>query len=191
MRRSWTTLSTQIKTEAEWYRLWGAVITALHLAKRLHASKAKIRDEYLRINDAALKLARAIENRALDLLVYEFAPDDAMKINGVSGWCQLDSLQRAYAAGKLLREWPSLTEILYGLSERAKLVAAQAMSAPTAVQRRSRDSKMRVLVLALVEHLTLKLGHPHYGTVAAIVSVTLDFEITKSMVAKIASRKKG
>lgn len=189
MGRPWQELSRYIRSRAEWQRLWGVIAHALIHAKRPHASKSSERDKYLGIAGVASQIANSIENSPLDLMSFELFTDDVMLINGVPGWGGLDSLARASAGYRLLREWPSVTDLLRELEARAQRLGTEAMTTRRPVARTTRDSAARFVALSVSDHLRRRYGKPLYGTTAGIVSVSLGQDVSKEFVAQAFKRR--
>lgn len=192
MRRSWTTLSRHISRDAQWEQLWREIVYALMSAKKQkRGRRIKTRDSYLRIMRASRALATSIENGPLDLLAYEVFPEDVMRINRVPDWKILDSLGRSQEAFRLLRDWPSVPEMLRELATRATVLATQAMRNPALVDHLTRDSSTIAFARALADYFSARFEQPLYGTVSRIASVVFDREVSKSFVAQAVRRRKG
>lgn len=125
----WTRLGRQIKTDDEWFNFWMAIKTAISKAnpKRKPKRVEEEADDLKWIATRAAELAKVIriERRGVgykgffDFHCLQFCPDEVMKINGVSKWSSLDSMEQYAAASEVMKAWPTMAELLDGLSAHA------------------------------------------------------------------------
>lgn len=131
-----------------------------------------------------------VEASSLHLRVFEFFPGEVMGINGIVGWGNQDSLLRSENAHRLLREWPSLSEVLQQVATTADDCAAKAMKRRALVVRKTRASQEIAFVRALAIYFTSQFDRPLYGTIAAIATVALGRPIEKASVAQAVTRQR-
>lgn len=130
MQIVWTRLGHQIKTNIEWLKLWLAIKNAIHDAnpkrkpKRVEDEAADLR--WIATRAAELAKIIRIERRTdrnykgfLDFECHQYCPDDVMKINGIPEWNSLDSSEQYAAAHEAMKAWPTMAELLDGLSASA------------------------------------------------------------------------
>lgn len=129
MSNVWKRLGRQIKTDIEWLRLWQEIKSAIYDASPKRKPK-RVEDEaddlkWIATRAAELAKAIKIERRGVgykgffDFKCHQFCPDDVMNINGIPEWNSLHSMAQYAAASKVMKTWPTMVELLDGLSARA------------------------------------------------------------------------
>ncbi|MFP6558224.1 hypothetical protein WJ542_07825 [Paraburkholderia sp. B3] len=153
------------------------------------------RDDYLKIAGQAQELSLAIADGALDRRVYEFFSSEAMDINGIAGWENLDGMTRVTCAHSLLREWPPIIDILDALARQAENLASEAMLKSRVVERvsgQSDDFRKLYFVRELAKYIASEYAKSLHSTVADITNVVLDTSLIGVEISKIVKPpKKG
>jgi len=180
MRRSWTVLSKYINRDQEWDQLWREIVNIKGKTKRKPTFRAKEQKKFLQITNCASKLADSVTDGPLDLLAYRLFPDEVMNILGITNWSSLDSLQQSDIAHNLLKEWPSIPELLNALAIQAQMLANDAKTGDRVTERNT--GARLYFVRSLCEYFKKTYKAKLYGTVANIASVVLKYKIDKSYV---------
>ena len=74
MKRSWALIGQRCSGAQDYRRLWSEIVYALIKSRFPAPSRAKIRDDFLRIAKDAERLANTITEGPLDCLTYDFFP---------------------------------------------------------------------------------------------------------------------
>jgi hypothetical protein len=189
MKRPWRELARRVDNELAWQKLWSAIKLALNHARRQQQAptRKEARRRYLTTARRAKALSNDIREGPLDLRAYDFFTVDDMTANGIANWLSLDSLDRATTAHRLLRQWPSMPDMLEELESRARGMAIAAMYEPRVVERRTGPTNyfIRRLTAYFKEQFRSELR----GTVAAISGVILRRPLGKRDVERALSRK--
>ena len=127
----WARLGRQIKTNYEWMKLWLAIREAISCA-RLTSKLKPVKDEVDDIRSiaaqsadlaAVIKIAGRHEKgykRFFDVECHHFFPDEDMQINGILDWSSLKWQDRYEPASKVMKSWPTMSELLEGLAAHAR-----------------------------------------------------------------------
>lgn len=184
MKRPWAELSKHIDNDLEWERLWQEIKYILLSARKKPEPREQKKKKFQKIAEHAEALRESILEGPLDSRAYQIFPAEVMEILGIKNWSSLDSLQRASAAGRVLKEWPITSELLAGLASRARSMATAAMTSPRFVERKTQDYVEIYFIRALSAYFEKTYRARLYGVVAKITSVVLKLDITKSDVEK-------
>lgn len=185
----WTRLGRQIKTDIKWLRLWLEIKNAIHDANPQRKPK-RVEDEAadLRwIATRATELAKVIriERRGtrdykgfFDFKCYQFFPDEVMEIN-IPGWSSLEV------------EWPSMSELLDGLSVRALERADEIKTKRVVLKDKGRWSETM-----FSRHLYSHLSQYHWGkldcvfaNIATIANMAIQTKYLKPQASEVVSAK--
>jgi hypothetical protein len=206
MKRPWNTIAKLLRADEDYIKLFKAIIEAMRLSRRGIPSLTARRERYERVETYARQLVQLIEvpNRPfhdssgyrgeLDLQAYEFLPQDVANILGAPSWETMNTDQRSQWAYSLLREWPTLVDLLNELAVKAVEKAKE--DVPN--RRRSRSelgqeteeeisikTKARLFSCYLDDEL-LKMNCRLKGTATlrAIASVVYDIDIDSEVLKK-------
>jgi hypothetical protein len=176
MKRAWNTIAKVLRADEDYNRLFKAIIEAMRLARRGIVSQIDRRERYERIAKYARQLVELINEPSrplhdgsgyggeLDLQAYEFLPNDVACILGAPSWETMKADQRSKWAYSVLREWPTLVDILNELAVKAEEKAKERLLN----RRRSRSE----LGQDTEEQISIK-------TTARLFSCYLDDELLK------------
>jgi len=184
MQRAWTELGKRVEEKAEWERLWKEICYILKQARKGQTLRSEEKKPLLDIANKANSLSQSIREGPLDLRSYELFSDEVMNILGVTNWEHKDSLRRSVIAHELLKEWPTVPEMLAELASRAQHLSEDAMTKDRVVERRTLDYENLYFVRALVAYLERTYQAKLCGTVARITNVVLESEINSKFVEK-------
>lgn len=189
MNRAWGVLGQHISSPEEWKDFWREIVCALNAANsdsQLHPPntrpQTKKKKEHQAMASNAEELANMIDGGPLDLRAYHLFPDEVMDILGVKNWSTLDRLQRSEAAAQLLREWPTVPELLREFANLARQTADEAVTKKKSPTRTTRDRKARYFSKTLSHYFSTNYSVNLYGTVSNIATVVLGYEVTKKLV---------
>ncbi len=202
MEKPWKKLSRNIETDDQWLRLWLAIKLGIGNARsNRKPNPAEDEADDLRwIAKSANELARVIEIDSrqrrgykgyFNLPCHQFCPADVMKINGISGWDDIDKMKQYAAAEKLLREWPTMTELLDGLAAQATARASNVSSTRTVLKVKQRWAET-MFIRTLHEHLnryTWKSTDHIYVTIATITNMAIQAKLIKQEVTEEVTAK--
>lgn len=188
MEEAWAELDKHKKRKDHANRLFSEIIGLLQATRpgRVVLRRTEERERFTRIAEQAAQLAAAITNGPLDKLVYEYFSAEDMHINGIEGWEAFNSLERAAHAHSLLRQWPSLVELLGDLDKHARRLGDDAISKTRLVDRQlsAEDYQQLYFIRGLARYIAGEYGSPLYGTVAHITNAVLGTGFSKKEVAK-------
>jgi hypothetical protein len=118
MDRAWKEIDKHLGRQGkdsrmQWYpKIWREVWGALHRSRKQPIPRIKKRDQFIRIQAAAVELGGMITevaNGLLDCHAYEyFSENDARIAFKVPAWSSLSSEQKSDIAHGLLPHWPLL-----------------------------------------------------------------------------------
>lgn len=194
MEKVWITLAKHAKRPDHGARLFREIV---YIEQKSRSQPARLRteerDDLLRIAEQLRMLFSSISNGPLDKLIYNFFPADAMEINGVAGWDDLDDMARIRRAHAIVPQWPPFIDILEAASDHAVRLADEAMSKPRLVDRvpKQREQYRRLyFVRALDEFIVSEYGRNLHAAVANIANATLGSSFIREDVAKIVNTVK-
>ena len=192
MKRSWTEIGKRCSGAQNYRRLWYEIVYALLKIKHPKPSRAKTRDQFLRMAADAEKLADTTADGPLDRLTFEFFPDDEAQLAfKVSNWATLGVEKRLKLAYQNLAWWPSMTGLLEEFAQHARKCAQEAMLEKRTVDRETYDRQFNDFVRCLAGYFRQHLGGPMETTLANIASVVFDRQIDKKMVRQALRHEKG
>ena len=174
----WTQISRHVRSDQQWLRVWTAIAYAKSQSNRALRSRRKTRgderNEYHALATKFANLANQIENGPLDILTHElWSPEDWAALN-VANLNEMDAKERFDAAHQILKYWPSATDLLRGLGNRASTLASDAMTKPRPDERDRGDIEGRVFLWHLAKEFQLIFGKQMLGTLANIANVTFN-----------------
>lgn len=198
----WARLGRQIKTDIEWLRLWQGIKSAINDAnpkrkpKRVEYEAADLR--WIATRAAELAKVIRIERRGtrdyrgfFDLQCHQFCPDDVMGFNGIPTWSSLDSMAQYAAAFDVMKTWPTMGELLDGLSARA-LERADEIKTKRVVLK----DKGRWPETMFSRHLYSHLSQYHWGkldcvfaNIATIANMAIETKYLKPQASETVSAK--
>jgi len=194
MEKVWIALAKYANRPNHGTRLFCEIV---YIEQKCRSQPAKLRteerDDLSRIAEQLRMLSTAISNGPLDKLIYNFFPTDAMEINGVAGWDDLDDMARIRSAHAIHAQWPSLIDILETASNHAARLADEAMSKPRLVDRvpkQYEQYRRLYFVRALDEFIVWEYGRTLHAVVANITNAILDSSLIQAEVAKIVNPAK-
>jgi len=192
MKRSWTLIGKRCSRAQGYLKLWNEIVYTLGKSRKPEPSRAKTRDGFLKIAEAAEKLATTITNGLLDRLTYEFFPaDEAQLAFKVEHWSALGPDERYHVAHQNLAYWPAMTGLLEEFARYAEMCAEEAFTEKRTVDRETYDRQLNVFVRRLASYFRKHLGGPMEGTLANIASVVFDRQIDKKLVKQALPHEKG
>ena len=203
MKRAWNILRKTVRSEDEYKKLLKAIIESMRLARRGIVSQTARREKYEDIAKRAEKLAELIKERQhppprdttlpytgdLDLPVYELLPDDVASILGAKSYAKMDSSQRRDWAYSILREWPTMVDLLEQLAIRARRRGSEHVSSG----RRSRgpqeekaaNTKARLFSCHLYEHFRkMNKKFTGFAAIKAIVLIAYSVDVDRKTLRK-------
>lgn len=193
MTKAWEELGKHVKRDAEWERFFSDIISIVRRARKAkNAPTAKeLSDEFRNVSEAASRLRRSFEpsslpgsakdivNRKLDLMAYEFFPEDVASMLWGSAWLDADGPARASAAEKSMVS-PTFIEMLQVFEARADALARSAAESPQRKTRR-RDvatPEKKAFVEALIRYSRERSWSLSTATITAVASAGLGYEIS-------------
>ena len=172
MGRPWTEIRKRIREPHEFDNLWGEIVVAYQNSGEKRRLRSDEKKHFLKISKDAVALSESIKNGALDRRVFQYYPDDVGKLNFGAEWGALGDFDRDQVALRAMGGvWPSLREVLDGLSARANVLAKAALTKPVTAERETRDQRLRYFTQELSAYFRTNAGGPLDGCVAAITSV--------------------
>ena len=194
MEKVWLTLDEHAKWPDHGARLFREIV---FIEQKCRSQPARLRteerDDFIRIAEQLRMLLTSISNGPLDKLVYNFFPDDAMEINGVAGWDDLDDMARVRSAHAIVAQWPPFIDILETAAGHAVRLADEAMSKPRLVERvpkQYEQYRRLYFVRALDQFIVSEYGRTLHAAVANITNAILDSSLIREDVAKIVNPTK-
>jgi len=164
-----------------WMEVWDAIVQAKHRSRqailgsqRGPATRKDEADYFAGVASLCAELARKIEGRPLDLLVYELLPDEVIRALVVGDFRNLDSRQRNKVARRLLPAWPSAAEVIRELGARASADAQIAATATRLIERNTENAPERIFVVDLGHRFKLILDAKPIVTTANLTDVVFD-----------------
>jgi len=176
MESAWPQLAKRVEKDADWQKVWGAIVCAYGESKKSKKRKLRTdsRDEYQALARKFSALAKKIENGRLDVPAYELLPQDVCNALHIPDFHTLDDLTRAAVAHDLLIEWPTASELLCGLGSCAQRLADEAMKEYRPGDRVGKKLAARLFVAYLGKQFKYLFKEPLLGTIAKITNVALD-----------------
>jgi hypothetical protein len=188
----WIRLSRKINAEQQWRRLWDEIIEAIKLANPKRKPK-RVEDEIADLEWIAAKsveLAKVIrvEPRSVgykgffDYPCYQFCPDDVMEINGVPQWSSVPPSERYITASKVMREWPTMAELLDELARVALRQAGEVKHKRIVKKDKERWSET-MFSRALYSHLAQYGWEKQdciFANIATIANLTIKMKLLKT-----------
>jgi hypothetical protein len=160
----------------EYYRLWGAIVSALQQANRNPPSAIKSKRNYdLKIARKAERLAQDLYDTHFDALAHDLFPADVVR---------LARQLKAPSDAAVALEWTTLRELLCELAARAR---ADAKRRPV-VAKHSAEYRSNWFVRTLEPYFTHHFGGPMAASLAAISSVVLERRVQATDVKRALKR---
>ncbi|MDT7042678.1 hypothetical protein [Candidatus Nitronereus thalassa] len=183
MKRSWTLIGKRCPDDHEVRQVWYEIFAALKQSEIPFLSKTEMRDQFLRIGRNSKKLADMIGDGPLDLMAFEFFPNDDAEIAfDKSNWSDLNLILKMSAAHKSLCWWPSMRGLLHEVARQAEILAKKAFTEKRIVDRDTADRQANYFFRKLAKYFHKHLGGSMEATLANIGSVVFDKQIDKKMV---------
>ncbi|WP_124486882.1 MULTISPECIES: hypothetical protein [unclassified Burkholderia] len=194
IRPAWDARGVREKQPGHATKLFREIVVIEQVSRKPPGkSRLEEKETYRRIAELTQRLVSAIANGPLDKLVYEFFSAEAMDTNGITGWEDLNEVERAECAHTQLLEWPPVVDILDKLRIQAANLAEEAMSKPRIVDRvprRPEDFRKLHFVRELSTFIASEYGRPLHSAVANITNAILDTCLIDADVAKIVNTNK-
>lgn len=192
MNRSWALIGQRCSGAQDYRRLWYEIVNALKKSRFPLRSRAKIRDDFLRIAKDAERAANTITKGPLDCLTYEFFPENELRVAfETDNWSVLRPDERGEVAHRYLAIWPTMTGLLEEFARRAKRHAKEIMTEKRTVDRDTHDRQFNHFVRHLARYFRKHLDGPMKGTLANIASVVFERDIDEKLVRQALSHEKG
>lgn len=169
--RAWLTISKEVRTQAEWMRVWAAIVGAKQMSRRKGRSFETPQQEqsrWTRVAERTEALGKEIRGGVLDVDAYELLPSSIWAALGVPGWAGLTEEQQCTTAHLFLTAWPQVAELLDELEKKARLAASGAVTRPRAASRRVEKIEERQFAWHLVSAFQARFSKQLLGTVAQL-----------------------
>lgn len=191
MAKPWDVLKKSLTTDEHWEGFWQDIAHALLRVKKLGQqiskdprNRSRTKAAYGRIAESTSKLGASLKDGPLDIPAYRLFPADVMGILGAENWAILQPLEQTQVALRLLKTWPTVSEILDELAEQAKHLATDALKGGE-VKRTTREAKARCLILNLLKNSTGAWDKVGPLALATITSVVLQMPVSGPFVTNL------
>ena len=183
MESAWAQIEKRWPRNKSYIALWTEIRVGVRKAGRTEESPARVRRALRKIAAGARKLAGRLDGNDLDLLAYEYFPEDSAKLVFQSAdWSTLDGPGRASRVPGAGAAWPSLPAMLAELVNRAELRAAAARASNPLTKRTSPDVEARRFVAHMARYFRKTFGYALRGTLASVASAALNTDIGEELV---------
>ena len=189
MERAWKSIANKIVNESEYELLWREIKWAFRLSRKPIKTRKEINDQYQNVAKKVRQFSKLVKNSNLDLRIWEYFPEEVMRIN-INSWSDMDFDMQSARAYSLLEEWPTTLELLAEVEDKAKMCAEIAMTEKRPVIRQQSPERSGLIIFVKHIHAYLKksTGNSLDAVTASIANVMFKSSLSNREVNQIVNR---
>lgn len=191
MNNAWNELSKRVSSDKDWEEIFNLIRYAKLKSNQISRVKSdtEIKSDYVRLSKKLESLSSEIKDTIFDIRAYDFFSDEVLFMNGLGHINKLDSLDRYSAASKILKYWPTSSELLQDMSKKIRDEVDKVSFELRSSRKQNESFKEREFIFTLARSFEKKFNANLYGTIAYIATAVFQKVFDKDTVKKILIKK--